>query len=115
MKQAILILLLLVSIQPLAEAQLIKTSLTLTVRDELGNTIEGASVVIYDSESDFNAEKNPAAQAITDNKGIVKFKELKAISYFVIVRKGDKDNLGAGEQIGKLEANKFNKATVIIQ
>lgn len=115
MKKVSIFFILLLSVQPLSQAQIIKTSLTLTVRDELGNTVEGASVILYESESDFNAEKNPSAQAPTDKKGVVKFKELKAISYFVIVRKGDKDNLGAGEQIGTLEANKFNKATVIIQ
>ncbi len=97
------------------EAQIIKTSLTLTIRDELGNVVEGASVALFENEPDFNSEKNPVAQGVTDKKGVVKFKELKAISYYVISRKGDKDNMGGGEQIGQLEANKFNKATVIIQ
>ncbi len=100
---------------PLAEAQIIKTTLNLTVRDELGNTVEGANVMLYETEANFKEEKNPAATGTTDKKGVVKFKELKAIPYYVIVRKGDKDNMGAGEQIGKLEANKINKATVIIQ
>lgn len=96
-------------------AQLIKTSLTLTVRDELGNTVEGASVALYETEANYTEEKNPAASGTTDSKGVVKFKELKAIPYYVIVRKGDLDNAGAGEQIGQLEAKKINKATVIIR
>ena len=98
-----------------SEAQLIKTSLTLTVRDDLGNTADGVSVKLFENETDYTAEKNPAAEGTTDKKGVVKFKELKAIAYFVIARKGDKDNAGGGEKIGKLEANKFNKATIIIQ
>ena len=98
-----------------AEAQLIKTQLALTVRDELGNTVEGASVTLYETEANYNEEKNPVVTGETDKKGVIKFKELQAIAYYVIVKKGDKDNRGAGEQIGKLEANKINKATVIIQ
>ena len=115
MKSVFLATLLVVTSLPLTEAQIIKTSLTLTVRDELGNTVEGASVALYETEANYTAEKNPVVTGATDKKGVVKFKDLEAISYYVIVRKGDKDNMGGGEQIGKLEANKINKATIIIQ
>lgn len=98
-----------------AEDQLIKTSLTLTIRDELGNTVAEANVSIYETEANYTEEKNPVASGVTDKKGIVKFKELQAVAYYVIVRKGDKDNMGGGEKIGKLEANKINKATIVIQ
>jgi uncharacterized protein (DUF2141 family) len=98
-----------------AEAQFIKTSLTITVRDELGNTADSVAVKIYENEADYNAEKNPAAQGMTDAKGVVKFKEIKAISYYVLARKGNKDNAGGGERIGKLEEKKINKVTIIIQ
>jgi hypothetical protein len=33
----------------------------------------------------------------------------------VLVKKGDKDNMGGGEKIGKLEDGKFNKVTIVIQ
>jgi hypothetical protein len=95
--------------------QLIKTSLTVTVRDELGNTVEGASVQLFEKEDDYNKEENVAAQGVTDAKGILKLRELKDISYYVIVRKGDKDNSGGGEKTGKLEEKKVNKVTIIIQ
>jgi len=95
--------------------QIIKTQMTVTVRDELGNTVEGASVQLYEKEEDYSAEKNVAAQGVTDAKGVLKMKELKAISYYVIVRKDDKDNAGGGEQTGKLEANRINKVTIVIQ
>ena len=98
-----------------AQAQIIKTSLTLTVRDELGNTVEGATVKIFEKEADYTAEKNVTAEGITDTKGIVKFKNLKAIAYYILARKDDKDNAGGGEQTGKLEEKRFNKATVVIQ
>jgi hypothetical protein len=95
--------------------QIIKTQLAVTVRDELGNTVEGAKVQLFEKEEDYTAEKNVAAEGITDKKGILKLKDLKAMSYFVIVRKDDKDNEGGGERTGKLEAKKINKVTIVIQ
>ena len=95
--------------------QIIKTQLALTIRNELGNVEAGVTVQLYENEEDYKAEQNPAAEGVTDAKGVVKFKELKAISYFVLARKDDKDNFGGGEQTGKLEANRINKATVVIQ
>ena len=95
--------------------QIIKTQLQVTIRDELGNTAEGVTVQLYENEEDYNAEKNAAAESVTDKKGVAKFKDLKAISYFVLARKGDINNFGGGEQTGKLEAKKINKVTVVIQ
>ncbi|QOI97585.1 MAG: hypothetical protein HRU69_08825 [Flammeovirgaceae bacterium] len=95
--------------------QIIKTQLTVTVRNELGNTEEGATVMLFEREEDYKSEKNVAAEGVTDKKGVAKFKDLKAISYYIIVRKDDKDNAGGGEQTSRLEANKINKITVVIQ
>ena len=108
-------LFLLVLFSFVAGAQLIKTSLTVTVRDETGNTVSMARVVLFETREAYEKEENPAAQTITDNKGVAKFKDLKAISYFVLVRKDNKDNAGGGEQTGKLEPARFNKVTIIIQ
>lgn len=96
-------------------AQILNTSLTLTVRDELGNVVEGATVQLYETETDYLAETNVLMEGVTDKKGVVKFKKLEGKSYFVLARKGDINNAGGGEQIGKLEEGKFNKATVVIQ
>jgi hypothetical protein len=98
-----------------SSAQLLNTSLTITVRDELGNTVSGADIRLFETEEDYLKEKNVAFSGISDTKGVVKLKKLKAISYYVIARKDDKDNAGGGERIGALEEGKFNKATVIIQ
>lgn len=95
--------------------QLIKTQLTVTVRNDLGNTEQGASVRLFETEDDYKAETNPVAEGKTDAKGNVKFKELKSITYYVIASKDDKDNSGGGEQTGKLEANRINKVTIVIQ
>ena len=95
--------------------QIIKTSLNVTVRDETGNTVEGAKVQLYEKEEDYNAEKNVAAEGVTDKKGYVRIKDLKSMAYYVLVRKDDKDNFGGGEKTEKLEAKKINKVTIVIQ
>lgn len=95
--------------------QLIKTSLNVTVRDETGNTVEGATVQLYEKEEDYNTEKNAVAEGVTDKKGYVRIKELKSMPYFVLVRKDDKDNSGGGEKVEKLESKKVNKVTIVIQ
>src|SRR5687768_5871483 len=95
--------------------QIIKTTLNLTVRDEVGNTVEGATVQLFEKEEDYTAEKNVAVEGTTDAKGILKLQDLKAMSYFVIVRKDDKDNSGGGERTGKLEEKRINKVTIVIQ
>lgn len=109
-----IILLTLISIF-LLSFQIIKTQLSVTVRNELGNTEEGATVMLFEREDDYKNEKNVAAEGVTDKKGMVKFKDLKPIAYYIIVRKDDKDNAGGGEQTSKLEGNKINKITVVIQ
>lgn len=95
--------------------QLFNTSLIITVRDELGNTVEGASVKLFQKEEDYTKEVNPVEEGTTDKKGVVRFKKLKPEIYFILSRKGDKDNAGGGEKTGKLEEGKFNKVTIIIQ
>jgi hypothetical protein len=115
MKPATRTLLLITFLIAVSAFQLIKTTLTVTVRDELGNIVEGAKVQLFENEADYTAEKNVVAEGVTDKKGILKLKELRAIAYYVIVRKDDKDNSGGGEQVGKLEEKKINKVTIIIQ
>jgi uncharacterized protein (DUF2141 family) len=95
--------------------QLFNTSLTVTVRDEVGNTVTGASLQLFESEENYNKEKNPVAAGVTDAKGIFRFKKLNAASYFILAKKDDKDNSGGGEKTGKLEEGKFNKVTIVIQ
>lgn len=107
------VLLLLSSID--SQAQIFNTSLTLTVRDGLGNSVEEATVQLFGNEADYLAETNVVMEGVTDKKGVVKFKKLEAKSYYVLAKKGDANNAGGGEQIGQLEEGKFNKATVIIE
>ncbi len=95
--------------------QIIKTQIHITIRNELGNTVEGATVKLFEREQDYKDETNVAAEGVTDAKGVVRFKDLKAISYFILAEKDDSNNFGGGEQTGKLEAKRINKVTVVIQ
>jgi hypothetical protein len=95
--------------------QLMKTSLMITVRDETGNTVAGASVQLFENEEDYKEEKNVVLEGVTDEKGMLRFKELKAIPYYVIASKDDKDNSDGGEKTAKLDEKRINKITIIIQ
>lgn len=105
----------LVVLMPLVAFQIIRTQLTLTVRNELGNVEPGVTVQLFEKQEDYKAETNAVATGTTDARGVARFRDLKAISYFVLARKGDKDNTGAGEQIAPLAANRINRTTVVIQ
>lgn len=115
MKPSLKIITLVIVILSASAFQLIKTSLNITVRDEVGNTVKGARVQLFEKEDDYTKEVNVAAEGLTDDKGYLKLKDLKSIAYYVIVRKDDKDNSGGGEKTGKLEAKKMNKVTIVIQ
>jgi hypothetical protein len=95
--------------------QIIKTQIQITVRNELGNTEAGVTVKLFESEADYNDEKNVAATGVTDAKGIARFKDLKAISYYILAEKDGKNNFGGGEVTGKLEEKRINKVTIVIQ
>lgn len=113
--KSLLLLTLVLNVAASRSLQLFNTSLTITVRDELGNTVEGVSVKIFTKEDDYIKEKNHIEEATTDAKGVVKFKKLNPQSYYVLCRKGDKDNTGGGEKVSELKKGEFNKVTIVIQ
>lgn len=95
-------------------AQILNTNLTLTVRNELGNTVEGATVTLYENKEDYLSEKNGVATAVTNKKGVAMFKKLEPKKYFLTARKDKADNRGAGESL-TLKKGRINKATVVIE
>ena len=113
MKRSITFVLFIVAVAAFAAAFL-KTQLTVTVRDETGNVVSGASIKLYSNRENWEKEIGHFAEATTDEKGVAKFKDLTSLNIYILVRKDDKDNTGGGEQT-KLEEGKFNKITVIIQ
>ena len=98
------------------ERGLFDTGLRITVLDELGNRVEGATIKLYESDKDYRASENEVAEAqVTDEKGRVTFKDLESKVYFIDARKGNKNNNGAGVQTDKLEEKKLNKVNIVIE
>src|SRR5690606_10572589 len=106
------ILVTLIGFFALTAFQIIKTSLNVTVRDEVGNTVEGATVQLFKTEEDYNKEENAVAEATTDKKGVAKLKDLEALPYYILVKKGDLNNFGGGEQTDTLQARRINQVTI---
>jgi hypothetical protein len=91
-------------------------ALQVTVLDDAGNLQEGATVTLYEKEEDYKENKNAIkAPEKTNKKGKVTFKwDLKEISYFIKVEKGEMDNSGGGIKTEKLDKNRVNKVNVVI-
>ncbi|GJM30088.1 MAG: hypothetical protein DHS20C17_27230 [Cyclobacteriaceae bacterium] len=96
-------------------SEVIPTSLKINIRNSLGNSEAGVSVTLYGNKEDFKKEENPVQQGLTNEKGMVTFKNLEAKVYFVAAEKGDMSNFGLGVQTNMLEAKKVNKVTIIIE
>jgi uncharacterized protein (DUF2141 family) len=97
------------------QAQILNTKLQVTVRDELGNLVEGASIRLFTSEEDYTKEQNQAGKTIkTDAKGRASFDTLEPKVYYIIVEKGDMDNSDGGTKTETLVPKRINKVTIII-
>ncbi len=100
----------------LAPEQILKTSLRLTILNELGNPVPDAAVTLYLNEEDYRQEVNPVMETQrTDKKGRVKFSGLEPQVYFVYALKGDMSNAGAGVQTDTLREGRINKVNIIIE
>lgn len=94
----------------------LKTSLEITIRDRLGNTVEGVKVKLYNTYEDFSNDVNFIEEPLqTDQKGRVLFKDLQAKPYYISAVKGDDNNYGDGEMVDTLVENRKNKVTIIIR
>ena len=90
------------------------TNAKITIVDELGNMVEGATVTLYTSKEDYREEVNPVQTGLTSAKGIVTFKKLDPKVYFIHAYKGDKNNNFAGVETNALTEGKMNKITIVI-
>jgi len=94
----------------------LKTSLEITIRDRLGNIVEGVKVKLYNTYEDFNNDTNFIQEPQQTNaKGKVLFKNLESKPYYISAVKGDNNNFGDGEMVDKLIVNRKNKVTIIIR
>jgi len=97
-----------------AEAQIFRTNLECLVISETGAPQAGATVKLYKSEADYEADKNAVKTGKSDEDGKVKFKKLDPVSYFYRATKGDLDNADSAHQTPALTENKLNKLNIVI-
>ena len=92
------------------------TSLELTIKDDLGNIVTGASVELYSSETDWsNGTHQIGTTGTSDASGKVKFNNLSAIQYYWFVEKDCKNNVnGSITTVSVLTANMMNTVNVIL-
>lgn len=114
MKSKISILIIVACILCSFTAQMIPTSLKITVRNELGALEGDVKVTLYANKEDYEKSINAVAAGKTDSKGMVYFQGLTALNFYISAEKGDRNNFGAGEKIDNLAENKVNKVTIII-
>jgi hypothetical protein len=87
------------------------TSLTITVSDELGNRVSGATVDLYASLT-----TNDSTVQITDSKGMATFKGLSPIVYYWSAVSGCKSNLvGSYTTTTPLIQNTNNQVGTVIK
>ena len=98
----------------LASFSLLKTQLQVSVLDDAGNFQTGAEVTLYLNAADYEANKPAMKTQKTDKKGRTKFVGLEPVDYFILAKKGGKDNVLGGERTGKLVEGKINKVNIII-
>lgn len=97
------------------QAQIFNTKLQVTVRDDVGNLVEGASIRLFASEEDYTKEQNQVGQTLrTDDKGRASFDTLEPKVYYIIVEKDDMDNSDGGTKTDALIPKRINKVTIII-
>lgn len=108
--------LILLGLLAFAPAQILNTSLRLTVINELGNPVEGARVTLYNNQEDYRQEQNPVTETqTTDKNGRVRFGKLEPKVYYIHAEKDGMSNAGAGVQTNELQKGRINKSTVIIE
>ena len=97
------------------QAQLLNTKLQVTVLDDLGNLVEGASIRLFATEEDYTKEQNQVGKTLqTDNKGRASYDTLEPKVYYIIVEKGDMDNSDGGTKTESFTPKRINKVTIII-
>ena len=92
------------------------TTLKVTVLDELGNPVVGAKVTLFLNEEDYRKEINPVTESkVTDEEGVVRFKKLEPVAYFVHAEFEKKTNVGAGVKTEALQEGKTNRVNTVIR
>lgn len=90
--------------------------LEITVLNENGGRIQGASVTLYDSEDNWNNGTNFLQSGLTDSQGIILFEELEEQVYFIYAEKDELSNQdGISALNEELQINVRALLTIIIK
>lgn len=94
----------------------VPTALEITVKDNLGNSVSGATVKLYSSLTDWTNGTNQLLTTQTTNaSGVVKFSPLSSIKYYWSVTNGCKNNAyGSNTTTNVLTSNVTTSVTTII-
>ncbi|MFY0687644.1 MAG: carboxypeptidase regulatory-like domain-containing protein [Cyclobacteriaceae bacterium] len=113
--ELILLLIVLITFQANSNELPLPTSLKVTVLDELGNPLEGATVKLYKTKEDYFNSENEVTTGTTNKKGIVTLKKLEPVSYYIDARIDDKSNDGMGAQTSVLQEGRINAVNTVIE
>jgi hypothetical protein len=91
-------------------------SLELTVRDNLGNPMSGATVKLYKSENDlFNFTNQVGSTKTSDGSGKIKVEDLEEIKYYFFAEKDCYNNYRGGNYlVDPLKKNQNTTADIVI-
>ena len=92
------------------------TALQITVKDNLGNAVVGASVKLYSSVTDYNNGTNQLLTTQVSNaSGVVTFSPLSAIKYYWLASSSCQNNIfGSNTTTSALTTNITTSVTTII-
>jgi hypothetical protein len=92
--------------------QAVSTALKIRVIDELGNSIPGVSVKLYNALEDLeHQEKQLGSTQTSDTTGEVTFYDLQLIKYYWRAEKGCKNNINGVKTTDILELNRIRTVT----
>ena len=86
----------------------------ITVIDENNNIVVGATVTLFNTFADYQAETNAVESAVTNEKGFVEFTNLTEDEYFVLAEKGHLNNHGGHNHIDKLREKGKHRFEIMI-
>lgn len=91
------------------------TSLQLTLTDEAGNRVSGATVNLYGSQTDWDNGTNTLGTQFSDVNGIVTFSGLQSQKYYWFAQKDCKNNImGASQTAYPLTSNTKNTSITVL-
>lgn len=94
----------------------VPTHLNIAVKNELGNTVSGATVTLYLNKMDYQNKANPVKSAITNEDGIALLAFLEPLAYYIYVEEGCQNNTYGGVALqNEINYGTTTYSTIIVQ